>query len=296
MRRIVVAVVALVAFASIAETQQVGVLTHNATLRSGPSSSSGKVAALQAGEAVTLLGNGHQGNYLRVRAQSEDVGWVFEHYVRLIDPTEVHQPTSPHTLHPAPTVVPVAQGDFDACPDSGDAKLARVRALNRLKNRSAEPQATDIDSAVTLAAILAPSTDDASRFNDAKAAEITGYVFRVIPGGSSETTNCKKGDPVHRDTHIELTLSPTDTAEIRRVIVEVTPRWRAAMQQDSVDWSTATLQQTLEGHWARVRGWLMFDTEHKGQAENTHPGGGTNWRATAWEVHPISAITVIPPP
>ena len=80
------------------------------------------------------------------------------------------------------------------------------------------------------------------------------------------------------------------------MIVEVTPRWRAAMQQDSVDWSTATLQQTVEGHWARVRGWLMFDAEHKGQAENTHPAGATNWRATAWEIHPISAITVIPPP
>ncbi len=127
MPRLVVAVVALVAFASIAETQQVGVLTHNATLRSGPSSSSGKVAALQAGEAVTLLGTGHRGGYLRVRAQSEDVGWVFEHYVRLIDPTEVHQPTSPHTLHPPPAVVPVAQGDFDACPDSGNAKPANVK-------------------------------------------------------------------------------------------------------------------------------------------------------------------------
>jgi len=60
MRRLVVVIAALVAFASIAETQQVGVLTHNATLRSGPSSSSGKVGALQAGAAVTLLGNGHR--------------------------------------------------------------------------------------------------------------------------------------------------------------------------------------------------------------------------------------------
>ena len=40
-----------------------------------------------------------------------------------------------------------------------------------------------------------------------------------------------------------------------------------------VDWSTVTLQQTIEGHWVKVRGWLMFDSEHKSQAENTHPGG-----------------------
>src|SRR5207247_2936631 len=102
MRRLVVVIAALVAFASIAETQQVGVLTHNATLRSGPSSSSAKVAALQAGAAVTLLGNSHRAGYIRVRAQSEDVGWVFEHYVRLIDPTEVHETPSPDTRRQAP--------------------------------------------------------------------------------------------------------------------------------------------------------------------------------------------------
>ena len=296
--RLAIAIAAVLWFAPTVDAQQVGVLTHNATLHSGPSKSSDNLGSLQAGDAVTLLGNGHRSGYLRVRTQTEDVGWVYEGYVRLVDPTELHEPAPSHTFHSGSTAAAAepGPGDFDACPDSGNAIPANVRVLNRLKNRSAPPHDSDIDSSVTLAAILAPSTNDAPRFNDGKGAEITGFVFRVIPGGHFETTNCKKGDPVHRDTHIELTMSPTDTVEIRRVIVEVTPRWRAAELPDSVDWSTATLQQTLEGHWAKVRGWLMFDAEHKSQAENTHPGGDRNWRATAWEIHPITALTLVTQP
>ncbi len=298
MRKLMIVIATLLGLSATAYAQQVGVLTHDATLHSGPSKSSDNLGSLQVGDAVTLLRNGHRSGYLRVRTQNEEVGWVYERYVTLVDPTELHEPAPAHTFHTGSTgaFTEPGPGDFDASPDSGNAIPANVRVLNRLKNRSAPPQDGDIDSSVTLAAILAPSTNDAARFNDGKGAEITGYVFRVIPGGHFETTNCKKGDPVHRDTHIELTTSPTDTAETRRVIVEVTPRWRAAALADSADWSTATLQQTLEGHWARVRGWLMFDAEHKSQAENTHPGGDRNWRATAWEIHPITAITLVTQP
>ena len=291
-------VAALALSVSVAWAQQVGVMTRNAVLHSDASSSSSKVATLEAGEAVTVLGNGRQAGYLRVRTQTEDVGWVWERWVRLVDPTELHEPAppTPTPTTPPPPKTQVAQGDFDGCPDSGTAKLVSVRPLNRLKNRSAEPQDADVDTSVTLSAMLAPSTNDSGRFSEAKGAFITGFVYRVLPGGKTETTNCRKGDPVHRDTHIELTNSPTDTAEIRRVIVEVTPRWRAARKGQGIDWSTATLQQTIERRWIKVRGWLLFDAEHKGEAENTHNGGNKNWRATAWEVHPITSLVVVPQP
>ena len=144
--------------------------------------------------------------------------------------------------------------------------------------------------------MLAPDSNDSHRFDERRAAEIAGYVYRVIPGGRGETSNCRKTDAVHRDSHIELMLTPGDTDEIRRVIVEVTPRWRAAAMGRGVDWSTSSLQHTLEGHWVKVRGWLMFDAEHKAQAENTRPGGQRNWRATAWEIHPVSNLTVVTGP
>jgi len=189
----------------------------------------------------------------------------------------------------------VAPGDFDGCPVEGTAIPANVRALNILKNRSAEPTAPDIDSAVSLGAILAPDSNDSRRFDAARAAFVTAIVYRVLEGGV-ETTNCRATDSLHRDTHIELILAPDYSMQTRRVIVEVTPRWRAAARSHGVDWSTAALASSLTGHRVHVRGWLMFDAEHANQSENTNPGGATNWRATAWEIHPVTNLGVLPGP
>lgn len=189
----------------------------------------------------------------------------------------------------------VAADDFDGCPVEGTAIPANVRALNILKNRSAEPAAPDIDSAVTLGAMLAPDSDDSRRFDATRAAQVTAVVHRVLEGGV-ETTNCRATDAPHRDTHIELILTPDDSAPTRRVIVEVTPRWRAAAASHGVDWSMAALAGSLTGHRVLVRGWLMFDAEHAGQSENTNPGGASDWRATAWEIHPVTNLGVLPGP
>lgn len=292
--RSMIGVVLALLVAPAVQAQQLAVVTRNALLHSGPSSSSGRIAALAVGDVVTLLGSGARSGYLRVRNQDEDAGWVAEHAVRVLDPAETHQPVaSANGVEHAPDDLTVESNVFDSCPPEGNPIPAAIKALNRLKNRSAEPMPSDIDSSVTLAAMLAPATDDSHRFDAGRAAEIVGFVYDVIPGGRKETCNCGKGDPVHRDSHIELVLSPSDTAAIRRVIVEVTPRWRAAAKQRGIDWSTTSLQQLIEGHWVRVRGWLMFDAEHKGQAENTHPGGDKNWRATAWEIHPVANLTIV---
>lgn len=211
-------------------------------------------------------------------------------------------PAAPAALPPVPTVVTelpddvvVTPGDFDGCPVEGTAIPASVRALNVLKNRSTEPTAQDIDSSVTLGAIVAPDSDDSHRFDAARAAQLTAVVYRVLEGGI-ETTNCRATDAGHRDTHIELIVTPDDSAPTRRVIVEVTPRWRAAAASHGVDWSTAALAASLTGHRVLVRGWLMFDAEHANRSENTNPGGATNWRATAWEIHPVTNLAVLPGP
>ena len=286
-----------------AAAQQEFVLTRNSVLHSGPSAKDSRVASVPAGEIVTEVNGGVSAGWIRVEDQEEDVGWVSRHNVRQIDPTEVHQagaaaPSGSETIQGA---LAVDSGAFDGCAADGDpspngSKYAEIRALNELKNRSAEPSDADIDSTVTIDRLVAPSSDDSQRWNSARAAEIVAYVYRIIPGGKAETTNCRKGDPAHRDSHIELVRAPDDTAENRRVIVEVTPRWRAAAAGRSIDWSTATLQQTVQGHWVRVRGWLLFDEEHRAQAENTHPGNGSNWRATAWEIHPVTNLTILQGP
>ncbi len=123
---------------------------------------------------------------------------------------------------------------------------------------------------------LKPSTDDTGRFNNTDAATIRIYVTDVKVGGI-ETSNCHAKDKRYRDTHIEgNAIGPSYDGQ--PMIVEVTPRWRAAMKANGVDWSTATLHHTLIGHWIEVAGWLVEDTEHRTNSINAtgtvKPQGG----------------------
>jgi len=176
------------------------------------------------------------------------------------------------------------------CPLEGDAKQALAKELNPFKNRTDAPPAAKINPAATLGAVLAPGPD-LQRWSRDDAAVFEGVVINVKVGGI-ESVNCHAKDPAHRDTHIELALSPTATST-QRVIVEVTPHWREQMAAIA-DWSTSALKQQLlpngqPGTRVRITGWLFDDLEHVKQAENTNPGGLSNWRATVWNGNPGAA-------
>lgn len=177
------------------------------------------------------------------------------------------------------------------CPLSGKTANKRIQAANILKNRSAIPLPKDFDSAFTLAAVLAPGNDTA-RWNQSRAGVLVGYVHNAKPGGI-ESVNCGAKAIPDRDTHIELVLSLPDSAGKRRVIVEVTPRWRKMMKAKGIDWSTPALEKTLIGHKVEIRGWRFLDYEHEVSAENTNPHHKLNWRATVWELHPVTSIRIL---
>ena len=171
------------------------------------------------------------------------------------------------------------------CPSIGIALTSRARNLHRLKNRTAAPQATDFDSRVTLDALLLRG-DDTNRWSTDHAARIEGYVLDVAYGGFAEATNCYS--PCRRDIHIAISTGK-DAPKTEQVIVEVTPNLR----EQGRDWSEQTLQQQLVGRWCEFEGWLYFDVGHDEEAENTAANRPGNWRATAWEIHPVTKITVI---
>jgi uncharacterized protein YgiM (DUF1202 family) len=277
------------------------IVMQHAVLWSGPSTGAERLGTVEAGEIITILSPGRRSGYIRVQTQDEEVGWVTDRRLRPVDESDVHEPrTTVATTTTALARSSVAGSDFDGCPAEGNpsprgSNFERLKDLNRLKNRGADPSDADIDRTVTLDKLLEPSDDDSQTWSPSRAAEIVGYVYHVKPGGS-ETVNCKKADPAHRDSHIELVESPNATGPTHRLVVEVTPRWRAATGSHSVEWTTKALQQTIEGHCVRVRGWLFFDSEHRSQSENTNPGGASNWRATAWEIHPVSSLAVVPCP
>ncbi|HJU82715.1 MAG TPA: hypothetical protein VJ600_00750 [Holophagaceae bacterium] len=177
------------------------------------------------------------------------------------------------------------------CPPQGNATSSATQALNVLKNRNTAPAA--LNPAITFAALVAPG-DDSSRWSGSDGAEITALVYDVLVGGV-ESANCDATDPALRDTHLELVADAAHTAPTQRVIVEVTPRWRTILAAQGVDWSTTGLQ-ALKGRTVTVRGWMLYDWEHKTEAFNTAPANAGDWRATAWEIHPITALTVQPGP
>jgi hypothetical protein len=183
------------------------------------------------------------------------------------------------------------QDYYNDCSLQGTAKSIKLQNFNRLKNRYVAPRSEDFDRSITLEQMLEKG-DDAKRFTNSQAAEITGYVHDVKVGGV-ETCNCGAKDPLYRDTHIELVLDPMDSEGTKVVIAEVTPRWRAMMKQAGKDWTTKELRKSLLGRWIKIQGYLLFDFEHEKQAENTNPGRARNWRATAWEIHPITSIEIV---
>jgi len=189
------------------------------------------------------------------------------------------------------------------CPTSGLALTRQLREFHQLKNRSAFPQPADFDSRVTLEAFLHPGADE-SRWSAARAARIEGYVVSVS-SGPLESANCY----CRRDIHIMVAPRP-DAPPREQLVFEVTPRTKAANETDVrntqlanpgestpdavpiQDRSLETLKLELIGRRVRFEGWLLFDSLHAAESENTAPGRANNWRATAWELHPVTKIEI----
>ncbi len=181
---------------------------------------------------------------------------------------------------------------FEGCPAWGSARNSDSRFLSSLKNRSVAPTPADIDPRVTLAALLTPG-GDRRRWDWHRAATVEGWVVSVTMGGI-EVCNCRARDARLRDTHIVLAPAP-DAPPAQHVIVEITPRWRVWAAGHGMDWSTVALRRAIYRRRVRVTGWLLFDREHLARSENTSPGNPDDWRGTAWEVHPVTAIEVLSP-
>ena len=264
---------AVMAHAAVTSAQS-AVVKLNVNLREGPSSNTTLRETLYPNDELTLLTGDTVNNYLEARVASGLKGWVYAPRIRVID-----SPTGPGEI-------------YRGCSLEGNAQTEARRELNRLKNRITAPHDSVVDSSATLQALLVPG-DDTNRWDTERGAVLTGFVIDIKKGGT-ETVNCGESVELYRDTHIEIVLQQGITSKKQRVIVEVTPRWRDFMNQQGVDWTTPTLRTQLLGKRVRFTGWLFFDGEHDDESENTRPGRPENWRATAWEIHPVTRIQIVP--
>lgn len=267
------------------------VVHSSANLRNGPSSRHGIIRLLRAGEHLLLTSSHPQNRYLNV-VSGIDTGWVFSALVTLATESGAIASTSPSAI----ATVDAAERDYRGCTLSGNPRahsrnVVTLRLLNQQKNRWRAPTERDIDSAFTLPHLLKRGSDDL-RFNDSKAGEIEGLVVAVRVGGI-ETVNCHARSERYRDTHIEIADHKGATPR-ERVIVEITPRWRAAMRARGVDWTTPLLR-SLIGKRVRFRGWQLFDEAHRSESRNTAPDNANAWRATAWELHPVTGYIITSP-
>jgi len=172
------------------------------------------------------------------------------------------------------------------CPASGLAITSERREFHRLKNRTTLPQPADFDARINLLRVLEPG-DDLTRWSVARAGRVEGYVVSVA-NARPELANCY----CDRDVHVHIGLR-SDAPPREHMVLEVTPRMRRWARHQGWNWSAEKLQTDLIGHWVRFEGWLFVDTHHAKEAENTAPGAADNWRATAWEIHPITKIQIL---
>ena len=181
--------------------------------------------------------------------------------------------------------------DSSECGLDGSAKRNNDKALNRLKNRYNFPRKSDIDTSFNWEKINEP-TDDRRKFNARRAVILRGYVVSVSIG-SVETCNCNSLDPAYRDTHIIFAPNKESKDDkTQYVVAEVTPRMRIMMKEKGIDWSQKALKK-LRGHVIELEGWLFYDFKHGERSVKVRPDAESVNRATAWEIHPITRITVL---
>lgn len=188
---------------------------------------------------------------------------------------------------------PCSQGTkFRNCKACGNAQSLKGKKLNVLKNR--DDAATDVQT-LTIPEIRKKSNNN--KFDPNTQVEVTGYVASVEKGGFKEGCNCGRGDL--RDLHINVVATPSEKNKNRRfVIVEISPRWQGELGFDDSNYDDmlAAAKDKFKGKWVRFRGWLLYDEFHVTESESTNPGGATNWRATPWEVHPVTSFEVLSGP
>jgi hypothetical protein len=174
------------------------------------------------------------------------------------------------------------------CPSAGLAITPNARALHRLKNRTALPDPSDFNPNISLTELLKPG-NDSSRWSTQQAARIQAYVIDVAYA-RPEATNCYL--PCRRDLHI-VVANRKGAPQNEQVILEITPNLREWAANQGLDWSEGSVQAQMVNHWCEFEGWMYFDEGHAEESENIAPHNAGNWRATAWEIHPVTKFMVV---
>ena len=207
---------------------------------------------------------------------------------------------------PKTVIPPCSQGTpFRGCPACGSkTQDADHLKLNVDKNRGT---AVTSPEKITVQEIRDPANDQGV-FTVDKQVSVTGFVAGVDPGGMPETCNCKK--KTLRDVHINIVADPSEAGDqTKYVVVEFTPRWEKNFHfnDSNYDAMRKAVAKQIGGKWVKFSGWMLRDFIHANASQSTSPNqpvcpkdgklhNNCNWRATPWEVHPVTAYTIVTGP
>lgn len=168
----------------------------------------------------------------------------------------------------------------------------QYRYLLEVKNRQEVPpqyEALSFAEFLALPALPLAYEDgnwEAVRAHNARAVSLEGYVGEVrrVRDGWNYGPLPWKGDVhVHLRDHPQPRCFP-DGPRGGQIVTEVTPHF----QPPKTGWSDEVLWDLCQRQVrVRISGWLMHDFQHV--------DGVGRWRASAWEIHPVTGIDVWDP-
>jgi hypothetical protein len=277
------------------------IVIRSVNLRSAPTTSSNAIRLLRPPDELMLREDTLSHGYYAVRTEDDEDGWVWARNVRRASATEdsIGPLVAPSTPAPAATAILQSwskpnpnQSSFashgQTCGPTGD---GGDEETNLRKNRTDIPTTyhdATFDAIASLPYPVGPphrhdwtpaQLSEIQRY-EGVAVRVIGYLVALKPqrGGSGESTNCHWTAANEVDWHIAL-VGAVGQGEDSSVVVETTPRIR----QNHPNWTVTKLKPWVDADApVRISGWLMFDPEHR-----NHLG---RYRATLWEIHPITDI------
>ena len=294
---------------ALAFAQTTAVVTHNANLRSTPSSAHTPIRALAPNETLTLETATEVNGYYRVRTARNEHGWVYRTLVKiggtpLPPPAATCGPGAEIVVHPSCPAVGMHSRNHQLVAYGADTD-AGLR--NMAKRHAPDPtcalKAFTLDDARSLQNYIDNTFGDArttkTKFEPTRSlrdigtfdgsmgegdwVRVSAYLFIARDEGS-ESVNCAGNDGT--DIHINLGPKSAHPLEYDGIVAEMIPQWPRP-----VGWDAATLNR-LAGKQVLVAGGLTYDNEHYVNDNPARPISGQPKRFALWEIHPITAFYV----
>jgi hypothetical protein len=170
------------------------------------------------------------------------------------------------------------------CPVAGSAVSQKDKKLNTAENRSDLPSASQIQRSISLLSLM-NSKDDESLFPENTGAAVEGYIFDVEQG-KAEPSNCNSNNP--GDWNYLLYIGDGKASRIADcVVAQITP----ASRKLHPEW-TIKYFKGLRDKKVNVTGWMLFNYPEVKNSLESHTNGFVLKRRTAWEIHPVTSVTM----